>query len=169
MSLLSPEAQIFTAIQDRITAQAPLIKWIDHDFGQLEEDRPAVLYPCALIEWGQIGYEPLSGVAQTATATITITIGTSPVTNSNSITPIQFREKALEFFEAAQQVANALNGWEPTGFGRMTRIASDRGDTPPNLRTRVLVFQLAYNENASVITYQKVARPEPNANGDILP
>lgn len=74
--------QIFLSIQNRL-AEIEELSYIDKDWGQLQYEQPPVQWPCALIDVANIDYTQQGNGAQTAQASITITVAdTIPATSS---------------------------------------------------------------------------------------
>lgn len=74
--------QIFLSIQNRL-AEIEELSYIDKDWGQLQYEQPPVQWPCALIDVANIDYTQQGKGAQTAQASITITVAdTIPATSS---------------------------------------------------------------------------------------
>ncbi|MCC6691351.1 MAG: hypothetical protein IT235_07440 [Bacteroidia bacterium] len=78
----SPFATIFGAILNQIAATTPEIKYISQDFGQLEDythGRPAVAFPCALIDFQNWNFENMSDNTQRAEGDVTHSLSVSKV------------------------------------------------------------------------------------------
>ena len=106
-------AQLFLAIQTHIKANVPAIKWIDQDLGQLEayDIRPAVEFPCVLIDFPVAAYSNESQLVQWADVNISIRLGFAPFTSANSVAPDVSKEQALEYYEIENDLVKALHGF----------------------------------------------------------
>lgn len=166
----SPNGQLFIAIQERLKAKATSLKWIDQNLGQLDiTPRPPVNFPCALIDLVGFVYEDLPNGAQRATGKAVITIATSPFNNSNAVTPMPQREKALDYYEIEKDVHKALHNWSPAnGFDKLTRRTMDKQEREDSIRERFLVFDCGYLDCSAVKATTSVARPNPVIGGDVL-
>src|SRR5436190_8310160 len=128
MSLTSPNGQLFLAVQNRITTITEL-KWVDQNFGQLDhyELKPAVLFPCALIDLSGFSFEDLPDGRQVASGRVVVSIGTAPFTNSNMSTPTPQKEKALSYYEIEYAIHCKLHNWTPLpGMEKLTRRTMDK-------------------------------------------
>lgn len=164
MSVVSPLANLFLAVQERI-ATIPAIKWIDQDFGQLdisaEEYKPPVLFPCVLFDLTGITFEDKSSDTQNATGILLIKLSTAPYIKSNQKTPILQREKALEHYELEYEISKKIHGWRAPGFGRFTRTSLDKQDREDSIRERLIAFSFSYTEKLENSGYTKRPIPEP--------
>lgn len=113
--MTSPFSTLLIALQDRIKTQIPDIRWIDQDLGQLENygDRPAVSFPCVLIDFQNFQYEDASDLIQFAEGTVNFRLAFAPFSNTNSLTPVSYQEKALQFYDLEWALYKALHGWKP--------------------------------------------------------
>lgn len=151
MALQSFYGQLLTAIQDRIRAAVPEVKWTDQDLGQLEADtdRPPVLFPCVLIDFNGSQYADLSyGVQQATNCVVQMRLAFAPYSSSSGATPTPQRELALQYYEIENKLFKAFNNWEPAGeicqaFSR-TADATERRDD--SLRVRVLLWSTAFED-----------------------
>lgn len=171
MAVLSPKAQLFLAIQDRMKAQVAALKWIDQNFGQIDnyDQRPPVLFPCALIDLTGFTYEELPKGAQRANGRVVISLSTSPFSNSNASTPVPQKEKAIEYYEIEWAIHQALHNWTPvTGMDKLLRRTEDKQEREDPIRERLIIFECGYCDGGAVPATTQIARPEPFIGGDIL-
>lgn len=159
-------AQLFTSLQEHIKATVPEIRWIDQDLGQLEwyHERPAVSWPCVLIDFNNTTYDQESQQVQWGNATITFRLGFPSFSPSNSLAPQAVKEMALQYYELEQRLYVALQGYDGGGICQpMTRvnIASERREED-NFRVRVLTFTTAFEDISAMPQMQKLPRPPLN-------
>jgi hypothetical protein len=155
--------QFFTALQNRITAQVPAVRWVDQDLGQLEhyDIRPAVSFPCVLLDFTETTYDQEGNQVQFGTATVQVRIGFPAFSPSNNTTPTSAKEMALQFWEQEMAVYQALQGWNPADLcqplTRTTAITEKREDA---IRVRVLLFTTAFKD-ASAAPQRKRVKATP--------
>lgn len=159
-------AQLLLKLQAHITAQVPEIKWIDQDLGQLEDYdiRPAVAWPCVLIDFGTTNYDEMPGNVQWGNATITMRLAFPSFSPAQAGAPQSVKEMALQYYELEQLLYKAIQGWDADGLIQpATRItmATERreGDT---FRVRVLVFNTVFMDDSASNQYAEVPRPDLN-------
>lgn len=155
----SPLGKYFLEIMNRIKDAVPGVRYINQDLGQLETDldRPAVSWPCVLIDFDQFEFTDESYNAQIGEGLVIIRIGYAPYSSSSSLTPDQVREKALEYYEIEQSVYESLQGWQGTEFGAMTRTATGNEKREDKLRVRYIVFKSTYQDNTAIDDYSTVS------------
>ena len=139
----------------------PLFRYVDQDLGQLDslkpDGRPAVLFPCALVDIAAMHYEPVSDNVQTAKGRVVIRIGFPPLSATSAATTETYKEKALNYYEMEQAVHLALQGVVPallvgttdvlSGiFGHLERIAAETQRRRDGLRVRELIYAIAYDD-----------------------
>jgi hypothetical protein len=156
-------SQLFLALQAHIKANVPSIRWIDQDLGQLEsyEIRPAVSWPCVLIDFNHTSFEQMQQNRQLGNITFTLRLGFDSYSQSASIAPQEVREKALEYYELEQELYEAVQGFDGGGLMQdCTRIniATERRDGD-NFRVRVLTFSSMTEDSSAMSKTTKAARP----------
>ncbi len=162
MSLLSPQANLFQLLIAKLITDVPELRYIDQDLGQLEnyEMRPAVAWPCGLIDIEEFKYtDQLNFLAQVAEGIISIRLGMVKYTDSNNLTPANIRENALQYYEIEHKVYKALHGWNPTGFGKLLRRASGTERREDDIRVRIVKFAISFTDDSSKKVMTTVARP----------
>jgi hypothetical protein len=114
---------LFLAISDRLKTQIEALKWIDLDTGQLEhyEGRPAVLFPCALIDIEYPNCEDLDSLSQKVDATITLRLAFEPKGETNTAAPDLTRTRALTILDTVEAIHDALQGYTENEFSELSR------------------------------------------------
>lgn len=145
-------AQLYLALQQQITANVPEIKWIDMDLGQLEsyEERPAVQWPCVLIDFPAAQYSNNSDGVQWCEVNISIRLGFAPFSSTNHLTPDVSKENALQYFEIENKLYDALQGFTAgdcvQGLVRISAATERREDI---YRVRELQFTTATEDDTA--------------------
>lgn len=122
----SPEALLFLAIQNRILAEVPEIKYIDQNLGQYmhEEFRKQILSPTVLIDFPTTDFSEMQGNNQFGAVTIVVTLFYDIWNQTNSLTPQAVKEAGLEYLEVNQKLFMALQGWNPDYCEALIRTQS---------------------------------------------
>lgn len=163
MPTTSPFANIYLKIVDRLAAQVPELRYIDQDFGQLENYtmKPPVIWPCALIELGEFDFDDMAGKnMQHGEGLVLIRFATEAWSPSNNLTTAAIREKALRYYEIEQKIHVALHGWRDTGFSKLLRrkaVKEQRDDT--NIRVRVLGYATSFEDDTTMPVTNTIPRP----------
>jgi hypothetical protein len=123
---------ILEAISNRI-AEVKELKHVDEDWAQLDVDneRPPVMFPCALIDFEEGDFEDLGkdktrtpAQRQTAEIKVIITVATVVLSRSNQKATAQQKEDAWKIYDIIQKVHEKIHGWNPIadGSGKMKRV-----------------------------------------------
>lgn len=145
----SPFSKLYLAILDRLESQVKALKYIEQNFGQLQgySNRPAVAFPCALIDFGKFDFDEIGNLYQIAEGYVIINLGFALYNSSSNITPAEFRKEPLMHYEIEWQIHKALHGWSPGAeFGKLTRTSVTSVNTPMAVRTRPIVFKLSFED-----------------------
>lgn len=125
------------------------LKWIDHDFGQLELENPPVNYPCALIDVPDILFSQTTLLEQQGDTTVTVRLAFKVYDRTTTEAPTLMQGRAVEHFAVLKKVWQALHGHEDddANFNTLIRTALQRGKSiEPRVYT--LTFKTAlFNEN----------------------
>ena len=161
----SPFALLFLSLQSQIADLADnagnkYFKYVDQDLGQLEahngDNRPPVSWPCVLIDIDQMSFKSIGTNVQEGVGQFTIRIGFIPYSNTNVITPQQYREKALQYYDLEYKLHLHLQGATPgdiTGyetlqniFGAYDRLATETEQRSDLIRVRKLTYTIGMDD-----------------------
>ena len=88
--------EIFIAVCDRLKTEVPQLRWIDAEEGQLNTgERPAVAFPCCLIDISYPSCETHMGGRQKIKAQIQLRVAFQAGGSTNAAAPKLVREHAL--------------------------------------------------------------------------
>ena len=131
----------YQAISKLITSYVPAIRFIDEDNGQLTDyEQPPVMFPCVLIDTGQVFYDNTEDLLKTAKCQVKVTVGFELLTPTDSLTPDPYVFDRSETIEA---VKNTIQGFEPehsSGF----IIESNTRLKRPGYVIRELTYNISY-------------------------
>lgn len=118
------DKELFIAVCDRLKQTVPQIRWIDIDEGQLGAgDRPAVAFPCCLVDISYPSCATHMGGKQNIKAQIQIKIAFQAAGNTNSSAPLKVREQALNYLDTLADIHKALQWWNGGNlFNPMRRL-----------------------------------------------
>lgn len=165
MATQSYFGQLFLDLSDHIKTTVPEIKWIDQDFGQLEqfEYRPAVSFPCVLIDFPLANFSNTADKTQMGEVTVQLRLGFAPYSKSHTGAPTDAREKAVEYYAVEQKLYEAVQGFETEYTQPLIRVnagteqrlsASDVADSI-GLRVRVMNFSTGFDDLSKLTEYVK--------------
>jgi hypothetical protein len=164
----SPFANIFLAIQSYVAAltnnNVPLIRYIDQDKDQVHmQERPAVDFPFIFIEFDRWTFENAGENIQTAEGDIIITLGFAPYSDTSQVTPEQYKEMGLSYYDIEFQLHKALQGWVPSiagsaipYVGTLTRTSSVKDNRRPDIRMRKITYRCAFEDYSTQTPYNTV-------------
>lgn len=121
-------------------ATLPWLKFADRDRGQLEQEQPPVLFPCALISISQPKRQTLSTPVQRRTTTITIRLAFERLFDSSSLAPQNNRAKALEYYDRVSELDNMFNGLRNAHFAQPWECTTTIEEQRPDLDVVRFVF-----------------------------
>jgi len=155
----SPFANLFTAIQERISQEVPGIAHIAHDLGQLSvKTRPPVSWPCLLIDFEDFTFENLGENVQTAKGTVLLKLGFAPHSNTSQATPSEYKDSALGYYDLEWYLHKALHSWSPDGneYGHLIRAATLTQRRADAYRVRELRYAVSFDDYSTKPTLQYV-------------
>jgi hypothetical protein len=147
----SPFAKMFLAIMARIEAELPEIKHIDQDFGQLEGNspRPAIAFPCVLVDFKAFTSDNLGGNSQTVEGNVSVRLAMAQFNDTSSINDPLWREFGLGFYDLEWKLNKALHAWSPGAeFGYLTRTNMDSENRPAGIRLRPLIYRIEFEDHS---------------------
>jgi hypothetical protein len=162
----SPFANMYNAISARIALKVPAVKWIDTDIGQLENYggvgyKPAVNWPCALIDFDEWTFEDVTDNIQIGTGVVVIRSACTPYSNTSAITPQLVKDMGLLYYDIDQALYEALNGWTAAPFSLLARRSTRTERRNDNIRVRVSRYQCIIKDLSAQPVRQKIAVPTP--------
>ena len=101
--------EIFIAVCDRLKTEVPGLRWIDAEEGQLNTgERPAVAFPCCLIDISYPSCETHMGGRQKIKAQIQLRVAFQAGGSTNAAAPKLVREHALSCMDTLDKIHEAL-------------------------------------------------------------
>ena len=170
--ITAPQAILFDALVERLKLKVPSLRYIEQDLGQLEnyEIRPAVTWPCSLIDIDEIKFsEAGNHLIQIGEGIISIRTGMVKYTDSNNLVTAEIRKNALQYYEVDQEVYIALHGWAPPGFSKLIRVYNGKEGREDDIRVRISRFSYVYTDDSAKKATTSVPRPDPKLHGSTKP
>lgn len=143
---------IYSAVMARLEAEVTKLKWIDLDAGQLDarNDKPAVVFPCAIIGVAIRPTRLLTDTIQDCEATITVRLAfDNQPGRTSSQTPAAVREKSLEVYDIIAEVYAALQGWGTQNFDPLTRIRQGKENSVNSYFQYRIEFKTTFEDNTA--------------------
>jgi hypothetical protein len=179
-------SHIFLGIQKQLADikkdDKKVLRLVDHDLGQLDEEVPALSYPCALLDLSRFKFSASGENCQIGEGVIGISLVFAPYSGTNNLAPETVRQKGLEYYEIEQMVQDALEGWNPTfimqvagsdpveevdvlidSCGPLTRTAAGTDKRRTDLRIRRVEYELSCEDYTTADTSRTfIPRPDPD-------
>ena len=115
---------VYKAVMAQLKEKVPALRWIDLDCGQVDnqKERPAVAFPCAVINIALNSCEDQYERVQICRAQVSVRIAQNPpVSRTNSEADADVRESALEKYDLIDEVFAALQGFGGPEFNPLSR------------------------------------------------
>lgn len=137
---------IYIAVSDRLAANVPELKWLDLDKGQMNYERPTVVFPAALIGLTLPKAEDLNHKKQICEAYITLRICFDFSGNTNMSTPEANRLDALAYFDLVEKIYVNLQGWNTAEFNPLSRVNVSEELRPDGYKVVKITFKTSYHD-----------------------
>lgn len=136
---------LFQSIQARLKAEVPELRWIDMDKGQLDYyDKPPVSFPCALISVQLPRTVDLGAKKQKCDALVVIRLGFDFSGNTSQITPDAAMNKSLQYFDLAEKVYEALQGYQESTYNTLSRQSLREEKRPDMIKVVNIPFSTSF-------------------------
>lgn len=171
----SPFANIYLSIMARIKTKVPAVRYVNQDLGQLENyhpstGRPAVSFPCVLIDFDDFNADDLTHNIQELEGDIILRIALDTWSSASSLNDATTKAKALAYYDIEQEVYKALHGYCPGSAddcGYITRTATSTEKREDPIRVRIIRFKLRFKDDSAAET-QSATTATPAISGDLL-
>lgn len=122
---------IYLSLMARLQSEVPEIKWIDEDNGQLDgAARPAVSWPCCLIDISYPRCEDITDTEQSAKVAIGIRLGWDVKADTAANIPESIRNNGLSPYGLIDKTHRCLQGFLPSGCSdTLSRTAQKKATT----------------------------------------
>jgi len=120
------------------------------DKGQMNFERPAIVFPAALITIQIPQAENLNNTKQLVNAIVTIKLCFDFTGNTSNITPELERLKSLEYLDKVDKVYSKFQGWRTNEFNPFYRITNFSEQRPDAYKVNSTSFKTAYHEAITI-------------------
>ena len=140
------------------------LRMIAEDTGQLQDEVPALSYPCVLINLDDNNPTSLAENCQIGVINVNLKLVCKVFSNTGSLTPQAVKEKGLSPGDLKNKIHGKVQGWSPSDeqvpvqedadqpsgwvdvFGSMDRIKDFRNKQREDLYIRELVYSVGYQD-----------------------
>lgn len=129
--------------------QVSAIKWMDLNTNQLQEEKPPIAYPCALIDISNPQRKSIGDVSQECIYDFSIDIIVKAFGETNGATAEPTRSNALAYFELSKSVLQKLQGYKDQEFTNFDCVSQVPQATRQGLKVVRLQFRTSRYEHTS--------------------
>ena len=134
---------IFLDIQNHLTSEVPSLRYIDKNWGQLNEPQPPVQFPCALLDIDSVDYSQLTDRDRVATASVSVVIASQTIIRTSAKAPS--KEEAYAVMDTLEAVMQALEGYRvPHTTQALNCTQLQRSYVDKNYSVYILSFSTAW-------------------------
>lgn len=152
---------IYTAITAQLKEKVPALRWIDFDKGQLEAvERPPVAFPCALISISVTGSNNITDHIQDCAGRVLVRLAFDQQMKTDSATPPNHLEKALEPYDVIADVYAALQGFGTPHFDALSRTRQNKENSRNGLFIYFIEFAVNFEDETANTTI--ISNTAPN-------
>lgn len=132
-----------------LLSEIPEIKYIDLNFGQLQEEKPPLIYPAVLINMDESVVDDVQDAFQIIAGNFDLTICMKMLGETHSLAPAETRAKALEYLDITEKIYKKLQGYQDSHFDAFSRKTAKDQNIRKGLKTTVQRFETSWREIAS--------------------
>lgn len=129
----------------------PSLKWIDEEKGQLNFERPPVLFPCALVDITLPKTKDMNRKLQECDVIITVRLAFDFAGNTSNETPDEARDKSLEYYDIVEEVYQLLHGWTDGRFNPLSRAGFYPEKRPDGYKVVAMPFVTQFLDDSGGI------------------
>lgn len=146
--------ELFNAILTRLKTEVTELKHIDFEMGQMEslafDERPAVDFPCALIDIAYIKCEDIGGGMQLVESRVIAKLAFETPLPTDSRTSGTRRTAALALFGTVDKVYAALQGYSTSQFSTLSRTQQTPDNRYAGIKMINMVFSTTFEDSTAV-------------------
>ncbi len=124
----------------------PDIKYIDLDYGQLQEEVPPLAYPAVLIKVSE-SREDVNEVFQIVSGSMSLTVISKNLGETNAMAPEAVRKNSLAYLALNEKIYEKLQGYHADGFDAWTNLSKKDQLLRKGLKTVVQEWATSWREN----------------------
>lgn len=136
---------ILLSVQERLGSSVPELGYIDKDWGQLSYEKPAVKWPCALLDIENINYTQEGNGVQMADTQITVTVANLRLTASSLLAPN--KEEAYRIIELLDRIHAALHLFTAGSYAPLFRTNLKKVVADSTHECYKMIYQTAFEED----------------------
>ena len=125
--------------------EIPALKWHDLNVGQLDQEKPPVAFPCALIDIKVPKRDDIDTKNQQVSAVFSITLAVKAYGDTNGTVSSETRANSLEYFTVMNAIYKKLQGFTNDSFYPFS-CTNQQPITKKGLKVMLQVFETSWND-----------------------
>jgi len=150
-------------IQERLSIEVSQLKYIDEDWGQLDDYSPnfPVQWPCCLVDCFTANYENAGKNTQLGLATVRVLIADVKLTNSSKQAPSGQKTQSKSFYLLMKDIYKALQGWAGHDhYSKLIRIREGRIKRNDGVRAHEMLFTVEIKDTSAMPVLTILTAPD---------
>lgn len=136
--------QLYITLID-ILQKIPVIRWVDFDTEQLQQEMPPLVFPAILVNINSLRSRDIGDNIQRVNCSFTLTLIDQIAGETNANAPEPMRSNALNFLDLAEKIYTKLQGFEDKEFYPFARTET-RFRTLRGLNVVDMSFETAFDD-----------------------
>lgn len=135
---------IYLNIMDKLQTDVPELFWVDLQKGQMNYQRPPILFPAALIKLNLPKAHNLNSTKQMCDALITIDLCFDFTGNTDMTTPALARSESLKYMDVKEKVFASLQGFKNAEMNALERVNEHEQERPDAYKVTSISFMTSF-------------------------
>ncbi|WP_052444274.1 hypothetical protein [Flammeovirga sp. OC4] len=146
--------QILNSIQEQLSKISE-VNYAGEDWGQLDEERPPVKFPCALVDMDQFQYSDMGEKTQMGEGIIQITVADIKLQGNRPTAQMNRVSDHDRFMTVLEKVHEKLHGYGTAEFQPLKRVSMAKIKRTDGIRSYVISYETAYTDRVATTKYTK--------------
>lgn len=135
---------IYLNILDQLKAEVPELFWVDLQKGQMNYQRPPILFPAALVKIQLPKASNMNSTKQMCEALITIDLCFDYSGNTDMTTPADARAESLKYMDLKEKVFAKLQGLKTADMNALERVNEYEEPRPDGYKVTSISFMTSF-------------------------
>lgn len=140
---------IYLNIMDQLQAEVPELFWVDMQKGQMNYQRPPVLFPAALVKIQLPKASNMNRSKQMCEAMITVDLCFDYNGNTDMTTPESARLESMKYMDIKEKVFAKLQGFKTDEMNALERVNEYEEPRPDGYKVTSISFMTSFIESTN--------------------
>lgn len=154
--------ELLTDILNRIKTEIPQIKYVDEDWGQLNNYslNPPVQFPAAIVDCINANYTNEGKLVQMGDVQVRIRIADLKLTNTSGKAPQTQKDQAFAIYDLLATIHSKLHGWPANKpYSRLIRQSMKKVVSNDGVRIHELIYTTRIVDDGAMPVYGTTPKP----------